>query len=179
MVTPLRRTATTTALSDGWPSHHVILHRQWLTEKCWNICVQCGICPPSGPGFLPRNFNLSMFFFCVFLKAFLKIRMQKKGVMKMIFLELRNRSAPLFLNPVENKMVSLFFPLPSSSFSFFFSPSYCYFSVLIWSPLPLFKILKSTRYQSMRFCLHPTAWLEQWNDNQDKKSCSSGHAGLA
>ena len=120
MVTPLRRTATTTALSDGWPSHHVILHRQWLTEKCWNICVQCGICPPSGPGFLPRNFNLSMFFFCVFLKAFLKIRMQKKGVMKMIFLELRNRSAPLFLNPVENKMVSLFFPLPSSSFFFFF-----------------------------------------------------------
>ena len=26
---------------------------------------------------------------------------------------------------------------------------------------------------------HPTAQLEQWNDNQDKKSYSLGHAGLA
>jgi len=156
MVSPLRWTAVTTVLSDGWPSHHAILHRQWLTEKCWNTCVQCEICPPSGPGLLPRNFNLSMFSFCVFLKAFLKIRMQKKSVLKMIFfLELRNRSAPLFLNPMENKKngLSLF--------------------------LPLFKILKSTRYQSVCFCLHP---LPGWNSRmttKTKKSCSSGHVGLA
>ena len=133
---------------------------------------------PLRTGFTPKKFqSLNVFLLC-FLKAFLKIRMQKKGFLKMIFLELRNRSAPLFLNPMENKkMVSPFFPLPS--FFFFSSPSVVIFPILIWSPLPLFKILKSTRYQSVRFCLHPTARLEQWTENQDKKSCSSGHAGLA
>ena len=94
------------------------------------------------------------------------------------FLELRNRSAPLFLNPMENKKnrLSLF---PLFLFFLFSSPPIVIFPVLISSPLPLFKILKSTRYQSVRFCLHPTARLEQWTENQDKKSCSSGHAGLA
>ena len=72
------------------------------------------------------------------------------------FLELRNRSAPLFLNPMENKKnrLSLF---PLFLFFLFSSPPIVIFPVLISSPLPLFKILKSTRYQSVHFCLHPTA----------------------
>ena len=42
---------------------------------------------PLGTGFSPKKFqsqNVFFFFFLCFLKAFLKIRMQK-GVMKMIF----------------------------------------------------------------------------------------------
>ena len=120
MVTPLRRTGTTMTFFDGWSSHHATLHQRWLTERCWTSCVQCGICPPSWPSFLPRNFNLSMFFCFCFLKAFLKIRMQR-GLMKMIF-------PPLF---------SLFFPYMVSTPSFQNSKSTHLVSVFcLHTPLP-------------------------------------------
>ena len=99
--------------------------------------------------------------------------MQKKGFLKMIFLELRNRSAPLFLNPMENKKnLSVFSP-----FFFFLSK---FFPLLIWSPLPLFKIFKIHPLSVCAFLFAP--YCPGWNSGmttKTKKSCSSGHAGLA
>ena len=55
MVTPLRWTATKTAFSKGWSSHHATLHWRWLMKRCWTSCVQCG----SGLYGLPSLFSNS------------------------------------------------------------------------------------------------------------------------
>ena len=117
MVIPLRRTMTTTMFSDGWSSYHTTLHRWWLIERCWTSHVQCGICPPSGPGFLPRNFNLSMFFwFLFFWKFFWKLECKEVSWKKCF--EMRSRWVyPSSGIQWENKSSPCF-----SFFSFYFVP---------------------------------------------------------
>ena len=52
---------------DGPPTTRCSTGDGW--QRSVELAVYSRICPPSGPGFLPRNFNLSMFF-CVFWKLF-------------------------------------------------------------------------------------------------------------
>ena len=119
---------------DGWSSHHATLHRRWLTERRWTSRVQYGICSPLGPGFLPRNFNLSMFFwFLFFWKLFWKL--ECKEVSWKWFFEMRNRWCyPSFGIQWKKKNI---YGLPVF-LSFFFSFSFYLVSPLLWSPLSIF-----------------------------------------
>ena len=170
MVTSLRRTVTTTAFSDGWPSHHATLHRRWLTEKCRSIHVQCGICPPLRTRFSPKKFqSLNVFFF--FLKAFLKIRM-RKGVMTMIFGDEKQiRLLVLESSGKQNGLsppLSFFFLLP-------FIVSTLYFQKL---KIHLLSVLVCAPHYPFLFA--PTL-LPRWNSGMTTKtkSCRGGHAGSA
>ena len=142
---------------DGWSSHHATLHRRWLTERRWTSRVQYGICSPLGPGFLPRNFNLSMFFWFLFCFVFfffffffwkLFWKLECKEVSWKWFFEMRNRWLyPSFGIQWKTKKWSPYFSFP-------FFPLFFYsLFLLISSPPSIFKILKSTHLLSI-FCLH-------------------------
>ena len=82
------------------------------------------------------------------------------------FLEMRNRSAPLFLNPMENKkMVSPFFPFFSSSF---FLSFYCYFSRPYIVSTPSFQNFKIHPLSVCAFLFAP--YCPGWNSGMTTKT---------